>query len=152
MLLLTRNSDESIIIDGGIKITVLETSGSHVKIGIDAPAEVKVYREEIVERMKAEADSKDAAWIRQKEARLLAPLLRIAGAFLFLLLQYSPMWKVKLDNDNWLAKGEYGPETTSKESEAWLLPNITAVQEQLKKARSLNPYPNAMVIADFNSI
>ena len=61
------------------------------------------------------------------------------------------MWKVKLDNDIWLAKGKYGPETTSKESEAWLLPNIPAVQEQLKKARSLNPYPDAMVIADFNS-
>ena len=62
MLLLTRSSDESIIIDGGIKITVLEISGSQVKIGIDAPKEVKVYREEIVERMKAEADSsKDAA-------------------------------------------------------------------------------------------
>ena len=37
MLLLTRNADESIIIDGGIKITVLEISGSKVKIGIDAP-------------------------------------------------------------------------------------------------------------------
>ena len=62
MLLLTRSSDESIIIDGGIKITVLEIRGSQVKIGIDAPKEVKVYREEIVERMQAEADSdKDAA-------------------------------------------------------------------------------------------
>ncbi len=61
MLLLTRNSDESVINDGGIKSTVLEISGSHVKIGIDAPAEVKVYRKEIIERMKAEADSKDAA-------------------------------------------------------------------------------------------
>ena len=62
MLLLTRSSDESIIIDGGIKITVLEIRGSQVKIGIDAPKEVKVYCEEIVERMQAEADSdKDAA-------------------------------------------------------------------------------------------
>ena len=62
MLLLTRNADESIIIDGSIKITVLEISGSHVKIGIDAPKEVKVYREEIYERMQAETDSdKDAA-------------------------------------------------------------------------------------------
>ena len=57
MLLLTRNADESIIIDGGIKITVVEISGSHVKIGIDAPKEVKVY-----ERMQAETDrDKDAA-------------------------------------------------------------------------------------------
>ena len=62
MLLLTRSSDESIIIDGGIKITVLEISGSHVKIGIDAPKEVKVYREEVYERMQAESDrDKDAA-------------------------------------------------------------------------------------------
>ena len=62
MLLLTRNADESIIIDGGIKITVLEISGSHVKIGIDAPKEVKVYREEVYERMLAETDrDKDAA-------------------------------------------------------------------------------------------
>ena len=62
------------------------------------------------------------------------------------------MWKVKLDDNIWLAKGKYGPETTSKESEAWLLPNIPAAQEQLKKARSSTPYPNAMVIADFNSL
>ena len=45
MLLLTCSSDESIIIDGGIKITVLEIRDSQVKIGIDAPKEVKVYRE-----------------------------------------------------------------------------------------------------------
>ena len=82
--------------------------------------------------------------------RLPAP--KGLGAFLFLLLQYSPMWKVKLDNNIWLAKGKYDPETTSKESEAWLLPSMPAVQEQLKKARSSNPYPNAMVIADFNHL
>ena len=62
------------------------------------------------------------------------------------------MWKVKLDDNIWLAKGKYGTETTSKESEAWLLPNIPAAQEQLKKARSSTPYPNAMVIAEFNSL
>ena len=60
MLLLTRGSDESIIIDGNIKITVLEINGSHVKIGIDAPKEVKVYREETIKWMQAEADN-DAA-------------------------------------------------------------------------------------------
>ena len=59
MLLLTRNADESIIIDGDIKITVLEISGSQVRIGIDAPADVKVYREEVYKRIQSE---KDAAW------------------------------------------------------------------------------------------
>ena len=62
MLLLTRKIGGSIIIDGGIKITVVDIQGNQIRIGIDAPKEVKVYREEIVERMKAEADiDKDAA-------------------------------------------------------------------------------------------
>ena len=62
MLLLTRKIGESIIIDGGIKITVADIQSNQVRIGIDAPKEVKVYREEIVERMKAETErSKDAA-------------------------------------------------------------------------------------------
>ena len=62
MLLLTRKIGESIIIDGGIKITVADIQSNQVRIGIDAPKDVKVYREEIVERMLAETDSdKDAA-------------------------------------------------------------------------------------------
>ena len=54
MLILTRKIGETIILDGGIKITVSDIQGNHVKIGIDAPKEVKVYREEIIQRMKAE--------------------------------------------------------------------------------------------------
>ena len=54
MLILTRKIGEVIILDGGIKITVSDIQGNHVKIGIDAPKEVKVYREEIIERMKEE--------------------------------------------------------------------------------------------------
>ena len=51
MLILTRKIGETIILDGGIKITVSDIQGNHVKIGIDAPKEVKVYREEIYERL-----------------------------------------------------------------------------------------------------
>ena len=62
MLLLNRNIGETIIIDGDIRITVMEVSGNQISIGIDAPKEVKVYHNEIFERMQAEADSdKDAA-------------------------------------------------------------------------------------------
>ena len=62
MLLLTRIIGETITIDGGIKIIVMDIQNGQVRFGIDAPKEVKVYREEIVERMKAETDSdKDAA-------------------------------------------------------------------------------------------
>jgi carbon storage regulator len=62
MLILTREIDETIIIDSDIKITVMEIQNGQVRFGIDAPEEVKVYREEIYKRMQAEADSgKDAA-------------------------------------------------------------------------------------------
>ena len=62
MLLLTRKIGESIIIDGGIKITIADIQSNQIRIGIDAPKEVKVYREEIYKRMQAEADSgKDVA-------------------------------------------------------------------------------------------
>ena len=57
------------------------------------------------------------------------------------------MWEIKLDDDLWLAKDL---EATTKESEAWLLPDMPSVQAQLKKVRRLAPYPNAMVIAEFN--
>ena len=62
MLLLTRNIGETIIIDGDVRITVMEASGNQIRIGIDAPKNINVYRNEIFERMQAEADSdKDAA-------------------------------------------------------------------------------------------
>ena len=55
MLILTKKIGETIILDGGIAITVSDIQGNHVKVGIDAPKEVKVYREEILERIKIEA-------------------------------------------------------------------------------------------------
>ena len=51
MLILTRKIGEAIILDGGITITVSDIQGNHVKVGIDAPKEVKIYREEIYERL-----------------------------------------------------------------------------------------------------
>ena len=50
-LLLKREIDETIIIDGNVKITVMEIQNGQVRFGIDAPEEVKVYREEIYERL-----------------------------------------------------------------------------------------------------
>ena len=56
------------------------------------------------------------------------------------------MWKVQLDDNLWIAKNS----TTTKESEAWIMPDMPTAQEQLKKARRLLPYPDAMMIAAFN--
>ena len=56
------------------------------------------------------------------------------------------MWKVKLDDRLWLAKDG----TTMKESDAWLIPDMSTVQAELTKARRFVPYKDAMVIADFD--
>ena len=47
MLVITRKNDESITIADNIEITVLEISKDKVKIGINAPKEVKIYRSEL---------------------------------------------------------------------------------------------------------
>lgn len=48
MLVLTRRTNESINIGGDIVITVLEVKGDQVRIGIRAPREVAVHREEVL--------------------------------------------------------------------------------------------------------
>ncbi len=52
MLVLTRKSGQKLIIADNIEITILETKGDSVKIGIQAPRNVSVYREEIYEEIK----------------------------------------------------------------------------------------------------
>lgn len=51
MLILTRKQNESVIIDDDIKVTILGTKGQDVKIGIDAPDDVEIWREEIYTKM-----------------------------------------------------------------------------------------------------
>ncbi len=51
MLILTRRVGETIIIDNNIKVTVLATKGNQLRLGIDAPADVEVHREEIYQRI-----------------------------------------------------------------------------------------------------
>lgn len=47
MLVITRKHDESITIADNVEITILEISKDKVKIGINAPQEVKIYRSEL---------------------------------------------------------------------------------------------------------
>lgn len=51
MLILTRRIVESIRIDDNVTITVLGVKGAQVRIGVDAPREVQVHREEIYQRV-----------------------------------------------------------------------------------------------------
>ena len=59
MLILTRKSDESIMLNDNIEIKVLSIEDGKVKIGIEAPKSVDILRKEIYEEV--EAENRDAA-------------------------------------------------------------------------------------------
>ena len=54
MLVLSRRKSEAIVIGHGIVVTVLAIKGKTVRLGIDAPAEVSVHREEVQKRIEFE--------------------------------------------------------------------------------------------------
>ena len=54
MLVLTRKSDESIKLGDDITITIVEVKGNSVRLGIEAPAGLRIYRKEIYDKIKEE--------------------------------------------------------------------------------------------------
>ncbi len=54
MLILTRRVGETLMIGDEVSVTVLGVKGNQVRIGVNAPREVSVHREEIYERIKQE--------------------------------------------------------------------------------------------------
>ena len=56
MLFLSRKKDEKIVIGDKITIMVIEIRGDKVRLGIDAPRDVTVHREEVYEAIKREQD------------------------------------------------------------------------------------------------
>ncbi|HOX92086.1 MAG TPA: carbon storage regulator CsrA [Spirochaetales bacterium] len=68
MLILSRKINEKLVIGDGVVISIVEIRGDQVKLGIDAPKNVKVFRQEVYEAIQEE--NKRAA-----ESSLQLPLL-----------------------------------------------------------------------------
>ena len=54
MLVLTRRVNETLMVGDDVTVTILGVKGNQIRIGINAPREVAVHREEIYERIKAD--------------------------------------------------------------------------------------------------
>lgn len=54
MLVLTRKKNEAICIGADIEITILEIQGDQIKLGINAPNEIEIFRKEVLDKIKAQ--------------------------------------------------------------------------------------------------
>ena len=61
MLILTRRVGEMVVIGEDVTVTVLGVKGNQVRLGVNAPREISVHREEIFERIKKEQEEEEAA-------------------------------------------------------------------------------------------
>lgn len=79
MLNITRRRGERIVLGDDVFISVLEVSGQTVRLGIEAPRSVRVYREEIWLEVKRENEAAAGAADAKLPADVPAPLKRDAG-------------------------------------------------------------------------
>ncbi len=74
MLVLTRKLGESIAIDDHIKIRVVQIKGKQVRLGIEAPKETKIHREEVY--MAIQETNKESAAASSDQVRNVSKLLK----------------------------------------------------------------------------
>jgi len=74
MLILSRKINEKICIGNNITLTIMEVRGDQVKVGIDAPKDVKVFRQEVFNAIQSE--NKAAAATAKADLSALSNLLK----------------------------------------------------------------------------
>ena len=74
MLVLTRKLGESIAIDDHIKIMVVQIKGKQVRLGIQAPKETKIHRQEVYEAI--QTSNKEAAEVSPKSVSQVAEMIK----------------------------------------------------------------------------
>lgn len=74
MLVLTRKLGESIAIDDEIKIRVVQIKGKQVRLGIEAPRDTKIHREEVY--VAIQAQNKESSNASAEKSRAVAKLLK----------------------------------------------------------------------------
>ncbi len=74
LLILTRKSGEGLVIGDGIRITVVEIRGKQIRLGIEAPSDVVILREEVYRRVSDE--NVQAAGVLESDVKEIARLWR----------------------------------------------------------------------------
>ena len=74
MLVLSRKTNESIVIDGNITVSVLRVDNDNVRLGIEAPLEIPVLRKEIYEEIKT--NNELAAGSAKRKVRQVKQLVK----------------------------------------------------------------------------
>ena len=74
MLVLSRKTNESIVIDGNITVSVLRVDHDNVRIGIEAPLEIPVLRKEIYEAIKT--NNREAVGSAERKVKQVKQLVK----------------------------------------------------------------------------